>query len=98
MAPTAIADPSEAEVLADFQAAPLLPDPSQLRLDHISALLFFLLEGPSRSAAIILLTPGRSLEEAAVIWSAWEPCFRPPPPPPTHHLSAENAARDSITT
>ena len=55
------------EVLGDaavaaFMAALALPDLTRLRLDHISALLALLLEGPYRYAALDLLyqsyTPG----------------------------------------
>ena len=69
----AAAAPTRAEALAAFLAAPLLPEPDQLRVDHISAPPALLKEGPFQDVAIALLTPGHTPEEAAIIWSAWGP-------------------------
>ncbi len=53
--------------MANSLAAPLLPEPDQLRLDHIFAPLALLIEGPFCDEVIALLTPGRTREEAATI-------------------------------
>jgi len=46
---------------------PILPDPTLLRLDHISALLALLLEGPYRSTTIDLLYKCHIPEESIQI-------------------------------
>ncbi len=47
-----------------FMEAQILPDPTPLRLDHISALLALLLEGPYRSLALDLLHKSYTPEES----------------------------------
>jgi hypothetical protein len=76
-----------------FLAAPLLSDPDKLRLDHISAPLALIIEGPFQVAAIALLTPGRTPEEANNIRSAGEPHIRPRP---THPLTTATPVRDTF--
>ncbi len=55
------ASPTKEEALAAFIASPLLPEPDQLRLDHISAPLALFVEGLFQDAVIALLIPGRTL-------------------------------------
>ncbi len=79
--------------MAYFMKAPVLPDPTYLRLDHITALLALLLEGPNRSAAIDLLYQSYAPEEANYTRSTWEPHILPPP---THPLYSGTPARDFV--
>ncbi len=66
-APITTAAVTREEAYAAFLAAPLLPEPDQLRLEHISARLALLIEGPFQTAAIALITHGRTPEKAAMI-------------------------------
>ena len=62
-------------------------------MDHISAPLVLLIEGPFEVEVQALLTPGRTLRKAASFWSAWEPHIRPLP---THPLISGTKARDTV--
>jgi hypothetical protein len=91
--PEVAATISRAEVKAAFVEAPFLPDASQMRVNHITALLALLLEDPLRYAAINLMCKRNSPEDAAYIWSQWEPHIQLPP---SHLLAEADLARDSI--
>ncbi len=79
--------------MTTFMEAPILPDPTMLRVDHISALLALLLEGPYRSSSIDLLHKSCTPEESLHIWTAWEPHVRPPL---SHPLAERTLARDRV--
>ena len=64
-------------------------------MDHITALLALLLEDPLRSKAIGLICKSYSANDAAYIWSQWEPNFQFPP---SHPLAESPLARDIILT
>jgi len=79
--------------MAAFLESPFLPNASQMRVDHATALLALLLEDPLRSAAINLVCKSYSEGDTSCIWSQWEPHIRIPP---SHPLAEANLARDSI--
>jgi hypothetical protein len=62
-------------------------------MDHISALLALLLEGPYCSSSIDWLHKSYTPEESLHIWTAWEPQVRPPPSP---ILAEGTLARDRV--
>ena len=68
--------------MATFQEAPFLPDPSQLRLDHITAMLALLLGEPLRTSPLQMLYPSYTPADLTYIWSVWDPHIRPPSPHP----------------
>jgi hypothetical protein len=76
-----------------FPEAPFLPDASQMRVDHVTALLALLLEDPLRSAAINHICKSYSEGDASYIWSQCDPHIRLPP---SHPLAEANHASDSI--
>jgi hypothetical protein len=45
-------------------ASPLLPEPNQLKIYHIATLMALAVEGPVQKAAIKLLAPAYSQQEA----------------------------------
>ena len=53
-------DLARANAVTVFVASPLFPEPSQLRVDHISALMALAVDGPIHKAAIKLLAPAYS--------------------------------------
>ena len=57
-------DLARANVITAFVASPLLPEPNQLKVDHILALLALAVDGTVHKAAIKLLAPACSLQEA----------------------------------
>jgi hypothetical protein len=75
--------------------APSLLDASQMRVDHITALLPLLLEVPLRYAAISLICKSYNPEDSSYIWSQLEPYIQLPP---FHPLAEEALARDHILT
>ena len=79
--------------MAAFLEASFFLDASQMRVDHITALLTLLLGDPLRSAAINLICKRHTLEDATYIWSQWEPHIQLPPSRP---LAEGNLARDDI--
>ena len=76
-----------------FVASPLLPEPTQLKVDHIAALLALAVYGPIRKAAIKLLAPTYSQQKAEAIWTAWAPHLAPPR---DHPLAGGSLLRDTI--
>ena len=76
-----------------FLEAPFLPDASQMRVDHGTALLALLFENPPRSAAIDLVCKSYLEGDAFYIWSQWEPRIRLPP---SHPVVEANLASDII--
>ncbi len=52
-----MAGPSREEQIAAFVANPIIPEPHQVRIDHITFLLALVLGGPMQEAAIKLLMP-----------------------------------------
>ncbi len=58
---------SREEAMAAFVESPFFPDVSQLRVDHITALLALLLEGPLRSKAIGLICKIYSAADVDII-------------------------------
>jgi len=79
--------------MATFLETPFLPDASQMRVDHITALLALLLEDPLRFAAISLICKSYSERDASYIWSQCEPHIRLPP---SHPLTEANLVKDII--
>ena len=49
--------PTRQEEIAAFIANPLMPEPHQVRIDHITILLALVLGGPIQEAAVKLLMP-----------------------------------------
>jgi hypothetical protein len=76
-----------------FVASPLLPEPSQLRADHITALLALAVDGLVHKAAIKLLALAYSQLEAKAVWTAWAPHLSPPR---DHPLARGTLLRDTI--
>ena len=68
-APAAAAIIIREEALDTFLEAPFLQDVSQMRVDHITALLALLLEDPLRSAALRLLCKSYTPEDSSYILS-----------------------------
>ncbi len=79
--------------MAAFLEAPFLPDPTQMRLDHITAMLALLLESPLRSTTLHMLYRSYTPENSTYIWSIWEPHIRLTS---THPLAERTLARDRI--
>ena len=71
------ANPSEVPIrevaVQAFLAAPLLPDPAALKIDHITAMLALATGGPAQQAAIYLLNQAYPKQRADRIWAAWAP-------------------------
>jgi hypothetical protein len=59
-------------------------------MDHITYILELVLEGALHEAAVALLMPSETLDQATITWAAWEPYLFPPPG------SGENAIRDVV--
>jgi len=77
-----------------FVASTLLPEPNQLiRVDHISALLSLAVDEPILKAAIKLLAPANSQEEAEYAWATWAPHLSPTP---DHPLAAGKLLRGAV--
>jgi len=75
-APAAAVTISREEALDTFLEAPFLQDVSQMRVDHITALLALHLEDyPLRYAALRLLYKSYTPEDSFYILSQWEPHF-----------------------
>ena len=79
--------------MAAFQEATFLPDPSQLRLDRIAALMALLLGEPLRTSALELLYPSYTSADSTYIWPVWEPHIRPPK---IHPLAEGTLTRDTV--
>jgi hypothetical protein len=58
---------ARANAVTPFVASPLLPEPNQLRVGHISTLLALVVDGSVHNAAIKLLAPAYSQQEAKAI-------------------------------
>ena len=84
--------------MAAFLEAPFFPEASQLRVDHITALLALLLEDPLRFAAINLICKSYSEGDANYIWTQWVPHIQLPvfTCAPSHPLAEGNLAMDNI--
>ena len=63
-----------------FLAQPMLPEPAQLDLAHISALLALLVEGEWGATGGHLLAQQWPKKKAAAIWNAWRPYLSHPHP------------------
>jgi hypothetical protein len=70
---------ARANAVTAFMAFPLLLEPNQLRADHIIALMALAVDGHVHKAAIKLLAPAYSQQEAEAIWTAWAPHHAPSP-------------------
>ena len=62
-------------------------------MDHITALLARVADGPVHKAAIKLLAPAYSQQEAEAVWTAWAPHLGPPP---DHPLARGTLIQDTI--
>ena len=82
-----------ANAVTAFVASPLLFEPTQLRLNHITALLALAVDGPVHKVAIKLLAQAYSQQEAETIWTAWAPHLAPAPGRP---LAGGTLLRDTI--
>ena len=51
-------------------AVPLLHEPNQLKMDHVTTLLVLAVDGPNHKTAIKLLAPAYPQLEAKAIWTA----------------------------
>ncbi len=71
--------------------APFLPDSTQLRIDHVTALLALLRGDLLRSTALHLLYQSYAPVDATYIWAIWEPHIRLST---THPLAEGTLARD----
>jgi hypothetical protein len=58
----------------------MLPEPEQLKLHHISALLALLVEGEWGAAVTRLLAKTVPKKNTPTIWGAWKPYLSHPPP------------------
>jgi hypothetical protein len=94
-AAAAAATISRTEAMTAFLEAPFLLDASQIRIDHITALLALILEDPLRSAAIRMICKSYTPEDFSYIWSQWEPHIQLPP---SRSLAEEDRVRDHILT
>jgi len=74
-------------------ASPLLPERIQLWDNHISALLALAVDGQIHKAAIKLLAPTYSHQEAEAVWAVWAPHLSPSP---NHPLAVGKLLRDAI--
>ncbi len=81
--------------MAAFIETPYFPDVSQLRVDHITALMALLLEDPLRSTVIGLICQSYSKKDIDIIWSQWESYLQIPQ---SHPLAGDGLARDRIIT
>ena len=68
------------EARTAFLAQPMIPEPKQLELNHISALLALLVEGELGEMVARLLAPQVPKKEAYAIWNAWKAYLSHPPP------------------
>jgi len=63
-----------------FLAQPMLPEPKQLELHHISALLALLVDGEWGATVIRLVAMQVPKKKASAIWNAWRPYLSHPHP------------------
>jgi hypothetical protein len=82
-----------ANAVTAFIGSPLLPEPAQLRVDHIATLMALAVEGPIQNAAFKLLALAYSQQEVGAIWTACAPHLAPPP---YHPLACGTLLRDAI--
>jgi len=71
-------DMAHANTVTAFVASPLLHEPNQLRVDHITTLLVLAVDGPVHKAVVKLLAPAYPQQEAVAIWTTWAPHLAPP--------------------
>jgi len=82
-----------ANAVTAFVASPLHPEPNQLKVDHVATMLSLAGDGPVHKAAIKLLAPAYSQQEAEAIRTAWAPHLARPP---DHPLAGGTLLRDII--
>ncbi len=72
--------PTRDEAITAFVASPLLPEPENLVIGHISALMALMSvdNGPTRKQAAKLLSLEYDLPTANLIWEVWAPYIVPP--------------------
>jgi len=63
-----------------FLAHPMLPEPEELELSHISALLALLVDEEWSATVIRLIAKQVSKKKATAIWNSWTPYLAHPPP------------------
>jgi hypothetical protein len=85
--------PSREEAVHTFLAAPLLPDPAAMKIDHVMAMLALASGGPIKQTAIHLLNQAYPKQMADRIWAAWAPHILPPP---GHILEGPNTPKDVV--
>jgi len=61
-----------------FLAQPLLLEPNQLELNHVSALLALMVEGEWSATVVRLLARQSPKKKASAIWTAWKPYLAHP--------------------
>jgi hypothetical protein len=59
---------TRAEQIAVFVVNPMIPEPHQVKMDHITYLLALVLGGALHEAAGKLIMPAQTLDQAAAIW------------------------------
>jgi hypothetical protein len=69
--PVAAAPISRKEAMAAFVEAPFFPNASEMRVDHVTALMALLAEDTLRSAAISLICKSYTPENYTSIWAQW---------------------------
>jgi hypothetical protein len=70
------------EARAAFLKQPVLPEPNQLELNHISTLIALLVEGEWGETVTRLLATSVPKKTASAIWNTWIPYLSHPPLPP----------------
>jgi hypothetical protein len=93
MAPNQSKELIRADAVSVFLAFPLLSEPNQLRVDHITALLALAVDGNTQKATIKFLAPEHSQRVAEKVWAAWETHIFPPR---GHPLATGRLAKDAV--
>ncbi len=84
---------ARASAVTAFVASPLLHEPDKLKVDHISAFLALVVDGPIHKEAMKLLAPEYSQHLSFGFWAAWLPHLSPTP---DHPPAASTMLRDVI--
>ena len=89
------APPTRSEATTAFIGSPLLPEPEQLILGHISSLMALMAggDGPACMKVVQLLSMEYDLPTATLIWETWAPYIAPPV---GHPLAGHDLAKDLV--